>query len=80
MACLATPYLGGTLPRRRLIPATPCQGDALLWRRLVLATPCLIILLTSFVCPLRMVSPRVDLGPDIDFDFGQRPGAGRYNI
>ena len=27
-----------------------------------------------------MVSPHVDLGPDVDFDFGQRPGAGRYRI
>ena len=35
VACLATPYLGGTLPRRRHVKATPFFGDALSWRRLV---------------------------------------------
>ena len=27
-----------------------------------------------------MVPPYVDLGLDVDFDFGQRPGAGRYKF
>ena len=39
VACLATPYLGGTLFRRLLILATPCLGDALPWRRYVKAMP-----------------------------------------
>ena len=77
-ACLATPYLGDALFRRRLILATPCLGNTLSWRRLVLATPYVVTLLTSFLWAVRVVPPYVDLDPDVNFDFGQRSGTGRY--
>ena len=80
---LATPSLGDASSWRRLILTTPHLGDAFSWRRPILVTPYLgnassgqsvdFLLWTPRVVPLY-----VDFDLTVEFDFGQRPGMGRY--
>jgi len=69
------PYPGDALTRRRLNLATPLLGDASPWRRPCLATPQAVNLFTFIPWAPLGVPPYVDF----DFDFGQRPGTGRYS-
>jgi len=84
---LVTPYPGGALTWRCLILATPTPGDASSWRRLhlddasswrrpTLVTPQVVNSLTFFLGSPE--GPHHTLTFDFDFDFGQRPGTGRY--
>ena len=63
----ATPPLGDASSRRRLISATPFLGDASSGQSVDFLpwTP-------------RVVPLYVDFDLIVDFDFGQRPGMGRY--
>ena len=68
---LATPTLGDASSWRCLHLATPTP-----WRRPTLATTQVVNSLTFFLGSLE--GPHHMLTFDFDFDFGQRPGAGRY--
>jgi len=64
---LAVSYLGDALTWRRLFLATPHPGDASSGQSVDFLpwTP-------------QVVPPYVDFDFDVEFDFGQRPGTGRY--
>jgi len=57
----------------------PQLGDASSWRRLILVTPYLGDASSGQSIDFLPWTPRVvPLYVDFDFDFGQRPGTGRY--
>ena len=77
---LAMLYPGDALTWRRLYLATPHLSDASPWRRLPLATPTPGDTLCSQPVYFLPLGPPWGVPPCVDFDFGQRPGTGRYII